>query len=86
LSGVNVIHHRRKCDALSILLAAVLVNNQTVFTIVLVQMLSIAIISLIVLLGGYGRLHTIDFVRWVISEKFNDDLYADNLVMPLWLY
>ena len=70
------------------LLAAVLVNNQTVFTIVLVQMLSIAIVSLIVLLGGYGRFqHTmLIFVQWVISGKIQLTIFMlIILVVPLWL-
>ncbi len=53
------------------LFAAVLVNNPTVFTIVLVQMVSVGIVSVIILVADYQRYQHIVLkaAAWVISGK-----------------
>jgi hypothetical protein len=58
---------------LDTLLAAVLLDNQGAFTIVLVQMLSISIISIGLLAAVYRRYErgTLDFVAWVTAENRN---------------
>ncbi len=53
------------------LFAAVLLNNPAAFEIVLVQMVSITIVSLIILVLDYGRFQheTLRFVGWISSGK-----------------
>jgi len=70
------------------LLAAVLVNNPKAFTIVLVQMVSIMIVSLIVLILGYERYQhwMLVFVNWVIGGKVQLALFmVFILFVPLML-
>jgi Na+/phosphate symporter len=70
------------------LLAAVLVDNPTVFTIVLVQMMSIAMISLLVLVLGFEQYQhsVLKFVQWIISSKIGLGLFmAFILVVPVLL-
>jgi Na+/phosphate symporter len=68
------------------LLAAVLVNNHTAFTIVLAEMVSISIVSLIILLAGYERYQRtiLSFVRWIIGGKVQLALFmVFILVVPI---
>lgn len=70
------------------LLAAVLVNNHTGFTIVLAQMVSITIVSLVVLLFGYEKYQrvTLDFIQKVLSSQLGLVVFmALILVVPLLL-
>jgi hypothetical protein len=55
------------------LLAAVLLDNPPAFTIVLAEMISITIVSVIILTTGYHRYERamLDFVDWVTARKRN---------------
>jgi len=70
------------------LLAAVLVNNPMAFTIVLVQMVSIMIVSLFILVLGYERYQhwMLVFVHWVIGGKVQLALFMIFILfVPLML-
>jgi solute carrier family 34 (sodium-dependent phosphate cotransporter) len=70
------------------LLAAALLNNPTAFTIVLVEMISIAIVSCIILLTFYGFYERgiLNFVEWVTADNRHLALFmATILVVPLLL-
>ena len=55
------------------LLAAVVLNNPAAFTIVLVEMVSVAIISIFILATLYRhyRLWTLNFANWVTDSNRN---------------
>lgn len=68
------------------LLAAVLLNNPPAFTIVLVEMSSITIVSVLILLAGYERYERamLDFVAWGTARKRNLALFmAIIFVAPM---
>jgi sodium-dependent phosphate cotransporter len=68
------------------LLAAVLLNNPLAFTIVLVEMVSIALVSVIILLVSYYRYERamLDFVNWVTANNLNLALFmASIFVVPI---
>lgn len=53
------------------LLAAVLLNNQMAFTVVMVEMVSIALVSMIILATSYYRFERamLNFVTWLVAEN-----------------
>lgn len=68
------------------LLAAVLLNNPAAFTIVLVEMVSIAIVSCVLLLTFYGSYERaiLRFVSWVADDDRNLALFMGSiLVVPI---
>ena len=68
------------------LLAAVLLRNPPAFTVVLVEMLSISIISMLILATMYRRYERsmLDFVAWVTSRNRNLALFmATIFLVPL---
>ena len=68
------------------LLAAVLLNNPPAFTVVLVEMISITIVSIIILTTGYHRYERamLDFVSWVTARKRNLAIFmAVIFVVPI---
>lgn len=68
------------------LLAAVLLNNPPAFTIVLVEMTSITLVSIIILTMGYRRYERamLDFVNWVTARKQNLAIFmAVIFVVPI---
>ncbi|MDF1500106.1 MAG: hypothetical protein P1P76_06540 [Anaerolineales bacterium] len=70
------------------LLAAVLLNNPAAFTVVLVEMLSITLISIIILVASYHRFEKLmlDFVEWVTASNRNLAIFMFTiLVIPILL-
>jgi solute carrier family 34 (sodium-dependent phosphate cotransporter) len=70
------------------LLAAVLVNNHTAFTIVLAQMVSVAVVSMVILLLAFETYQhaMLKIVRWVISGPVQMVIFMVLiLVIPLFL-
>lgn len=68
------------------LLAAALLNNPLAFTIVLVEMLSVALISAIILLTVYGRYERamLQLVDWITSRNRNLAIFMSIiLIVPL---
>jgi len=68
------------------LLAAVLLDNPPAFTIVLVEMISITIVSVIILTTGYHRYERamLDFVNWATARKRNLAIFmAIIFVVPI---
>jgi sodium-dependent phosphate cotransporter len=68
------------------LLASVLLDNQMAFTIVLVQMISITLVSSIILFTAYRRYERgmLDFVMWVTVDNRNLALFMITIfVVPL---
>jgi sodium-dependent phosphate cotransporter len=68
------------------LLASVLLDNQMAFTIVLVQMISITLVSSIILFTAYRRYERgmLDFVTWVTVDNRNLALFMITIfVVPL---
>jgi len=68
------------------LLAAVLLDNPPAFTIVLVEMISITIVSIIILTTGYHRYERamLDFVNWATARKRNLAIFmAIIFVVPI---
>jgi sodium-dependent phosphate cotransporter len=68
------------------LLASVLLDNQMAFTIVLVQMVSITLVSSIILFAAYHRYERgmLDFVTWVTADNRNLALFMISIfVVPL---
>jgi sodium-dependent phosphate cotransporter len=68
------------------LLASVLLDNQMAFTIVLVQMVSITLVSSIILFAAYHRYERgmLDFVTWVTVDNRNLALFMISIfVVPL---
>jgi sodium-dependent phosphate cotransporter len=68
------------------LLASVLLNNQMAFTIVLVQMVSITLVSSVILFTAYRRYERgmLDFVTWVTVDNRNLALFTITIfVVPL---
>ena len=65
------------------LLAAVLLNNPAAFTIVLVEMFSIAVISIVILATCYRRYQRamLDFVAWVTTRNRNLALFMAAIFM-----
>jgi Na+/phosphate symporter len=65
------------------LLASVLLNNQMAFTIVLVQMVSITLVSSIILFTTYRRFERgmLDFVTWVTVNNRNLALFMITIFM-----
>jgi Na+/phosphate symporter len=65
------------------LLAAVLLNNPAAFTIVLVEMFSIAAISIVILATFYRRYQRamLDFVAWVTARNRNLALFMAAIFM-----
>jgi sodium-dependent phosphate cotransporter len=68
------------------LLAAVLLDNPPAFTVVLVEMISITIVSVIILTTGYHRYERamLDFVNWATARKRNLAIFmAIIFVVPI---
>ncbi|MBE7555006.1 MAG: hypothetical protein HS126_28475 [Anaerolineales bacterium] len=68
------------------LLASVLLNNPSAFTIVLVEMISITLVSIVILTAGYHRYERamLDFVAWVTARKQNLALFMTIIfVVPI---
>src|SRR6185503_5087166 len=68
------------------LLAAVLLDNPPAFTVVLVEMISITIVSVIILTTGYHRYERamLDFVDWATARKRNLAIFmAIIFVVPI---
>jgi hypothetical protein len=68
------------------LLAAVLLNNPAAFTVVLVEMLSITIVSIVILLTIYRRYEhaMLAFVAWVTDSNRNLAIFMTMiLVVPI---
>jgi Na+/phosphate symporter len=65
------------------LLAAVLLNNPSAFTIVLVEMISITLVSVIILTTGYHRYERamLDFVNWATARKKNLAIFMAIIFM-----
>ena len=55
------------------LLAAILLNNPAAFTVVLVEMLSVALVSAVILIGFYGNYQRwmLSFVNWIVMSNRN---------------
>ncbi|OGO20923.1 MAG: hypothetical protein A2Z14_01690 [Chloroflexi bacterium RBG_16_48_8] len=70
------------------LLAAVLLNNPTAFTIVLVEMVSISLVSMVILIFIYRRFEhmMLNFVAWVTRDSRNLILFMSSiLIIPILL-
>jgi len=68
------------------LLAAVLLNNPPAFTVVLVEMISISLVSMIILLLFYRRFEhaMLDFVGWVTKDNRNVVFFMVSIfVVPI---
>jgi Na+/phosphate symporter len=68
------------------LLAAVLLNNPTAFTVVLVEMLGIMVVSLVILITFYRAYQRamLNFVEWVTAKNWNLAIFlAGILVVPI---
>jgi sodium-dependent phosphate cotransporter len=68
------------------LLAAVLLNNPSAFTIVLVEMISITLVSIVILTIGYHHYERamLDFVHWVTARRRNLAIFmAVIFVVPI---
>ncbi|MEZ4767502.1 MAG: hypothetical protein R2844_03645 [Caldilineales bacterium] len=55
------------------LLAAILLNNPAAFTVVLVEMLAVALVSAVILIGFYGNYQRwmLSFVNWIVTSNRN---------------
>jgi Na+/phosphate symporter len=68
------------------LLASVLLNNPSAFTIVLVEMISITLVSIVILTTGYHHYERamLDFVHWVTTRRRNLAIFmAVIFVVPI---
>lgn len=68
------------------LLASVLLNNPSAFTIVLVEMISITLVSIVILTTGYHRYERamLDFTNWVTTRRRNLALFMTIIfVVPI---
>jgi sodium-dependent phosphate cotransporter len=65
------------------LLVAVLLDNASASAIVLAEITSITIVSLVILVAFYGRYQraTLDFVNWVTSRKRNLTLFMTGILI-----
>ncbi|GIK42191.1 MAG: hypothetical protein BroJett011_60240 [Chloroflexota bacterium] len=68
------------------LLASLLLNNPSAFTIVLVEMISITLVSIVILTSGYHHYERamLDFVHWVTTRRRNLALFMTIIfVVPI---